>query len=65
MLGKRRLIIVALAIIAVSAVVVYSLKPNKHNGHAGETAAIVDGLSVEFPNPEFIEETSEILMDLG
>jgi len=65
MLGKRRLILVALALIAVSAVAVYSLKPNKPNGHGGETAAIIDGLSVEFPNPEFIKETSEILMDLG
>ncbi len=65
MLGKRRLIIVSLAIIAVSAVVAYSFKPNKPDGHAGRTAAIIDGLSVEFPNPEFIKETSDILEGFG
>ena len=65
MLEKRQLIIAVMIIIAVSVVVVYSFKPGKLIPNNLETAAIIDGLSEEFPNPEFIAETSEILVDQG
>lgn len=65
MLEKRSAIIGVLFIIVISVVFVYSFKPNKPNVNSGEKAAIIDGLSVEFPNTEFITRMSEILNELG
>lgn len=57
---RRQFLLLLVSLIALTSVIYITTRPESYPAK-GKKAAIVDGLSEEFPNPEFLEEAVKFL----